>query len=145
MNKLIVLLAAAKVVATPVAASVRDAAFSSSADRSHAESSMFVGMTYGLALDRKTNAREARASFNVARMVRTPSAQFRVGEGLQLAVGAKGNPAFLIGGQEIRIRNDKANLSSGGTIGIAVVGVLAVGAVAAYFALRDPCDHKECE
>ena len=145
MYKLIALLAAANLFATPVAASVREAAFSSSADRSRAESSMFVGINYGVALDRKTNAREARASLKLARMVKTPGAQFRVGEGLGLAAGVKGKAAFLVGGQEIDIKGGKANLSTAGTIAIAVVGVLAIGAVGAYYALRDPCDHKECE
>jgi hypothetical protein len=90
-------------------------------------------------------AREARASFKVARMVKTADAQFRVGDGLALAAARDGGPAFLVGGQEIGRKDGKANLGTTGKVGIVVVAVLAVGAVAAYYALRDPCDHKECE
>jgi len=78
-------------------------------------------------------------------MVKTPDAQFRLGEGLGLGAGANGKPALLTGDREIAIKNRKANLSDAGTIAIVVIGVLAVGAVAAYYALRDPCDYKECE
>lgn len=78
-------------------------------------------------------------------MVKTPDAQFRLGEGLGLAAGANGKPALLTGDREIAIKNRKANLSHAGTIAIVVIGVLAVGAVAAYYALRDPCDYKDCE
>lgn len=145
MKRFVPVLAVASLITAPAAASVRDAAFSSSADRARAETSMFIGINFGVALDRKTNAREARASFKVARMVKTPSAQFRVGEGLELAAGAKGKAAFLVGGQEIDIKYGKANLGTAGTIGIVVVGALAIGGVAAYYALRDPCDYKECE
>jgi hypothetical protein len=132
-------------ITAPAAASVREAAFSSSTDREHAQTSMFIGMNYGISLDRKTNVRKARASLKVARMVRTPNAQFRVGEGFGLAAGANGTPVFLVGSQELGSKRDKANLSTGGTVAIAVVGVLVIGAVAAYYVLRDPCDHKECE
>jgi len=145
MKRFVSVLGIASLMTAPAAASVREAAFSSSADRARAETSMFIGMNYGVALDRKTNAREARASLKLARMVKTPGAQFRVGEGLGLAAGVKGKAAFLVGGQEIDIKGGKANLSTAGTIAIAVVGVLAIGAVGAYYALRDPCDHKECE
>jgi hypothetical protein len=137
--------AIASLITAPAAASVREAAFSSSAERGHAETSMFIGLNYGVSLDRKTNVHKARASFKVARMVTTPNAQFRVGEGFGLAARANGKPMFLVGGQELGNKRDKANLSTGGTVAIAVVGVLVIGAVAAYYALRDPCDHKECE
>ena len=77
-------------------------------------------------------------------MVRTPTAQFRIGEGLGLSPSVNGRGLFLIGGQPIDPK-DKAKLGTAGTVGVVVVGVLAVAAVAAYYALRDPCDHKECE
>ena len=145
MKKCLMLFTMASLLSSPTWGSVREAAFATSADPTRAESSMFIGLNYGVALDRKTNARKARASFMVARMVKTPNAQFRVGEGLALATGGEGRPAFLVGGQEIGRKDGKATLSTAGTLGIVVVGVLAVGAVAAYYALRDPCDHKDCE
>ncbi len=145
MKMFVTVLAVAGLTTAPVAASVRDAAFSSSADRARTERSIFIGMNYGVALDRKTDGREARASFQVAQMVKTSNAQFRVGEGVGLAAGAKGRAALVVGGQEVDLKNGKASLSKGGTIAIVVVGVLALGAVAAYYALRDPCDYKECE
>ena len=145
MKSSVSVLAVASLITAPAAASVREAAFASSADRARAETSMFVGANYSVGLDRKSNSRQGRASLKVAGMVKTPNAQFRLGEGVALAAGAKGKTAFLVGGQEIAIKDGKSNLSTGAAIGIAVVGVLAVGAVAAYYALRDPCDYKECE
>ena len=145
MKKLLTLSTMAGLLASPAWGSVREAAFATSADPKRAESSMFIGLNYGVALDRKTDARAARASFKVARMVRTSDARFRIGEGLELVAARDGGPAFLVGGREIGGKGDKANLSTGGTIAVVTVAVLAVGAVAAYYALRDPCDHKECE
>lgn len=142
----ILVFAAASLVATPVSASVREAAFASSADRAPTEASVFVGLKYGVSLGRSTNAPKVRASFNVARMSKTPNAQLRVTEGVGLTFGAKGKPALLLGGHEIGdLKDRRANLSTGATVAIVTVGVLAVGAVAAYYALRDPCDYKECE
>ena len=145
MKVFVSVLAVASLLTAPVAASVREAAFSSSADRSRTETSMFAGLNYAVAIDRKTNAPKASASLKLAQMVKTQNAQFRVGEGLALASGANGKAALLVGGQQIDIKNGKANLSTAGTIGIVVVGVLVLGAVVAYAALRDPCDYKECE
>lgn len=145
MKELILVIAAASMVASPVSASVREAAFASTADHARIEGSVFVGLRYGVALDQKEDARKARASFNVARMVKTSNAQLRVGDGVGLTLGAKGKPTFLIGGREIDLKDRKANLSTGATVAIVTVGVMAVGAVAAYYALRDPCDYKECE
>lgn len=139
------MMAAASLVATPVSASVRDAAFASTADRARTETSIFVGVKYGVALDHKGATSKARPTFNVARMVKTPDAQLHVGDGVGLTVGAKGKPTFLIDGREIDLQDRKANLSTGATVAIVAVGVLAIGAVVAYYALRDPCDHKECE
>ena len=145
MKNWLTMLTMTSLLASPAWAGVRDAAFGSSADPRPTETSMFVGVNYGVAFDRKASAPKARASFKVARMVKSPNAQFRVGEGLALAAGGDGRPAFLVGGQKIGTKEGKANLGTGGTVAIVVVGVLAVGAVAAYYALRDPCDHKECE
>ena len=145
MKQAVLILAAASLIATPVSASVRDAAFASSADPSRAQTGMFVGFKYGVSVDRRTNAPKGRASFNVARMVKAPDAQLRIDEGVGLALGAKGKPALLVGGQEFDLKDRKANLSTGATVAIVVVGLLAIGAVAAYYALRDPCDYKECE
>jgi hypothetical protein len=145
MKMFMTALAVASLITAPVAASVRDAAFSSAADRARAENSMFIGMNYAVALDRKTDARPAGASLKVARMVKTSNASFHVGDGLGLTVGAKGRAALLVGGQQIQLEKEQANLSKGATIGFAIVGLLVVGAAVAYFALRDPCDHKECE
>ena len=146
MKEAVLVFAAASLVASPVSATVREAAFSSSADRATTEASVFVGFKYRVSVDPKTTAPKARASFNVARMIMTSDAQLRTGEGVGLALGANRKPALLLGGQEIDLKGRQANLSTEATIAIVAVGVLAVGAVAAYYALRDPCDHgKECE
>lgn len=139
------ILAVASLIAAPAGASVREAAFASSADRTRAETSMFVGMNYQLDLSGKLHPGKGRASLKVAGMVKSPNAQFRIGEGLALAPKAKGKPTFLVGGQELRVEDDRANLSKGATVGVIVVGVLAVAAAAAYLALRDPCDGRDCE
>jgi hypothetical protein len=145
MKKWLTMFTTACLLASPAWAGVRDAAFATSADPTRAESSMFIGLNYGVAFDRKARARHVRASFKVARMVKTSDAQFRVGEGLALTAAKDGVPTFHVGGQDIGSKAGKANLNTGGTVAIAVVAVLAVGAVAAYYALRDPCDHRECE
>lgn len=97
MKMFVTVLAVASLTTAPVAASVRDAAFSSSADRVRAERSLFIGMNYGVALDRRTDTREPRASFKVAQMVKKSNAQFRVGDGIGLAAGAKGRAALAVG------------------------------------------------
>lgn len=144
MKSTVSVLAVASLVTAPAGASVRDAAFATGADRARAETGVFIGVNHKVTFGRRANAREVRTSFNIAPMVRASDAQYRIGEGLGFAPAANGKATFLIGGQPIDTK-DKANLSTAGTVSIVVVGVLAVGAVAAYYALRDPCDHKECE
>ena len=145
MYKPIAFLAMTSLLTSPVLGSVREAAFSSSSDRHGSQNSMFAGATYRVGFDRRSGEPRGRASLNVAGMTRTPTADFKIGQGLEIRGGRTGKPAFLLGGREIDLKNRKANLSSGATIAIVAVGVLAVGAVVTYYALRDPCDHKECE
>ena len=106
---------------------------------------MFAGVTYRVGLDRRTSEARGRASLAFTGMKRTPTDDFKFRQGIELSLGRTGKPALYLAGQDLGQVKAKANLSSTATIGIVVVGVLAIGAVAAYYALRDPCDYKECE
>lgn len=145
MTKLTALIAMASLIAAPATAGVRDAAFANSSDRMPTQASVFAGATYSVALNRGTKRARGYASLRLSGMTRSwNGAQLQVGQGAELRLGAHGRPMLLAGGQEIDQLTRRSNLS-GGTVAVIVVGVLAVGAAAAYFALRDPCDHKECE
>ena len=145
MNKLPTLFVMISLSASPAWGSVREAAFASSADRPAAQTSMFAGATYRVGLDRRTSEARGRASLAFIGMTRTPTNDIKFRHGIELSQGQTGKPALYLAGQDLGQVKAKANLSSTATIGLVVVGVLAIGAVAAYYALRDPCDYKECE
>jgi hypothetical protein len=128
VKKLVSLLALTSLAATPVSASVRDAAFASTADRSAATTSLFVGATYRVGLHPRDEARKGRASLMVAGMKMTPaSAGIRFGKGLELTSGKTGKPALHIAGQDISQFERKANLGTGGAIAIGLGVALLVG------------------
>jgi hypothetical protein len=145
MKTSVSVLAVASLIAAPADASVRDAAFASSADRARAESSIFIGANYGVSLGRKTNAGKARASFKIAGMVKDGNAQFRLGEGLALTAGTQGKPAFLIGGQDIGAMKGKANLGTGGTVALVVVGLAVIGGAVAALAIYERHENENGE
>jgi hypothetical protein len=145
MNRFVTSSIMASLIAAPASAAVRDAAFASSSDRMPTQASVFAGATYSVALNRGSKGAQGYASLRLSGMTRSwNGARLQVGQGAELRLGAQGRPMLLAGGQEIDQLKRRSNLS-GGTVAVIVVGVLAVGAAAAYFALRDPCDHKQCE
>lgn len=142
MKKLIALLAMTSLSATPVAASVRDAAFSSSADHAQTQTGMFVGVHYRISSKRDASAPTGRASFKMSGMALTPGASdIRFSEGLELTAGKTGKPAFLVGGSDLGEMQKSLKLSGGATAAIVVVGVavIAAGIFAAMY-----CD-SHCE
>ena len=129
MQKLIALLALTGLSSAPVAASVRDAAFSSSADRGQAQTGMFVGVSYRVSSGHQTNAPQARASLKMSGMMFTPgTSDLRFSEGFELAAGKSGKPAFLVGGSDIGDMRKSLKLSGGATAAIVAVGVVVVAA-----------------
>lgn len=128
MKKLIALLAMTSLFASPVSASVRDAAFSSSADNAKARTGMFVGLHYRVSSDRHSSTPQGRASLKMSGMVVTPgTSDLQFSEGFELAAGKTGKPAFLVGGSDIGEMHKSLKLSGGATAMIVVVGVAVIG------------------
>jgi hypothetical protein len=148
MKTFVSVLVVASLVATPAAASVRDAAFASSADRGRAETSMFVGVSYRVTSNHRTSAPQGRASFKMSGMAHTPgTSDFKFGHGLEISSGETGKPALFVAGHDVGQLDRKAHLSGGNTA-LIVVGVLVVAAaVAAVVVVNelDECGGNECE
>ena len=148
MRKFISALTVASLTAAPVSASVREAAFASSADSYTSTTSLFVGANYRVGLHPKERPRNGRASLKIAGVTMTPaSAEVRFGQGLELTGGTSGRPALLVAGQDVRELKKRAQLSSGGKIAIAAGVVVLLGAVAFGIWALDAtyCDRNECE
>jgi hypothetical protein len=146
MNKLIALLAMASLSATPAAASVRDAAFSSSADPAQVRTGVFVGAHYRLSFHRDASAPQGRASFKLSGMAHTPGASdLKLGSGLEIAGGKSGKPALFVAGRDADKLGDQARLGSGGTIALVVVGLVVVAGSVAALAIDDRLDRQNSE
>ena len=142
MNKLITLSAMTSLLASPAWGSVREAAFASSADRHVAQTSMFAGATYRVALDLRTSEPRDRASLKLAGMSQVPgSSEIRFGQGLELTGGQTGKPALHLAGQDIGQLNTKAQLSGTGTA-LIIGGVIVLGVVVALVAADIHHDNK---
>ena len=142
MNKLLTLLTMTSLLASPAVGSVKDAAFASSSDRHGAQTSMFAGATYSVALDRRTHEKRERASLKFAGMSHVPgSSEIRFGDGLELTSGRTGRPALHIAGQDVGQLNAKAQLSGTGTA-LIIGGVIVVGVVVALVASDLHHDNK---
>jgi hypothetical protein len=128
MKTIASILTIASLASAPATAGVRDAAFAFSSDRAPAHTSMFVGATYRVGVDRTVGKAKGRASLRIAGMAMTPgSADVRFAQGLELTAGRAGKPALHIAGQDIGQIKRKANLGTGGAIAIGVGVVLLVG------------------
>ena len=144
MQKLTALLAITSLLGTPAVAGVRDAAFASSADSHAARTSMFAGVTHRVGLDRRTRARDG-AALAVTGVMRTPSASFKFGHGLEFSHGRTGKAALFLGGQDVGQFNKKAGMN-GGTTAVIVGGLLLVAAVGAAVAISEATKCEEdCE
>ena len=135
------ILAVASLAGAPVAASVRDAAFSSSSDRAEVRTSVFAGATYRVGLDQVSSKPVGRASLKIGGMTRVPGSTYaKFANGFEITGGRTGRPALHLGGMEIGDIERKANLSSGAAIAVGV-GVLLV---AGLLVLATYCDN-DCE
>lgn len=130
MNRLIAMLSMSSLVASPAMASVRAAAYASTADRHSAQTSLFAGATYRIGFDRRDSRQRGRAAINIAGMSRTPTAEFRVGQGLELTGGKGGKPTLSLAGQDLGQFKQRAQLK-GTTTALIIGGVVLVGVVAA--------------
>ena len=140
MKKLISLFAVASLIASPVAATVREAAFATSADRHATQTSMFVGATYRVGLNERTAGIRGRASLAFTGMTRTPTNDFKFRHVLELSRGQTGKPSLYLAGRDIGEVERKANLSTGAGIAIGLGVLLVAGAVV----LATYCDN-DCE
>jgi hypothetical protein len=149
MKKLIALLAMTSLSATPAAASVRDVAFSSSADQARAQTSMFAGASYRVVLGGTGENPRSRASLKLSGMMKVPGAsEIRFGQGLEVARGIAGKPALFVAGRDVGKLGDQARLGSGGTIALVVVGLVVVAGGAAALAIDardDRLDRQNVE
>lgn len=127
---------------TPALANDRSAAFAGASDRSPVQTSMFVGARFKFGFDRKANAPRYRASLGISGMARDPgTAQFRVGEGIELALTGKKKPTLYMGGSDVGEMWRTARLSGGGKTALIVVGAVALLGGAALLVL----DSARCE
>ena len=141
MKLLASILAIAGLAGAPVAASVRDAAFSSSADRAETRTSVFAGATYRVGLNGKSRKPVGRASLKIAGMTKvagSPYAQFA--NGFEITGGKTGQPALHLGATDIGDIERRANLSTGASVAIGVGVLLVVG----LLVLTTYCDN-DCE
>lgn len=146
VKKLVSLLAISGLFASPAVASVREAAFASSADQSSAQTSLFIGATYRVGLHRRTSDSKGRIAFKLSGMALAPDgSRLRIGNGLEIAGGRTSKPSFFLAGREIDTSRQKSNLSSGAAIGIGIGVVLIAGAVFLATYCDNDCDNAKNE
>lgn len=147
MKKFLVLLAMASFVTTPAFASARDAAFASSLDRPDGQRSMFAGATYRVGFGQGARQSRGRAALTLTGMTRAPTAEVRLGQGLELAGGSSGRPTLYLAGQEMREVSKQANMSTGGkiAIGVGVIALIGAVVVGAIWYDATKCDRQDCE
>ena len=147
MQKFLILLAMTSLATTPAFASARDAAFASSLDRPDGQRSMFVGATYRVGFGQGARESRGRAALTLTGMTRAPTAEVRLGQGLELAGGSKGQPTLYLAGHEMSELGKQANLSTGGkiAIGIGVVALIGAVVVGAMWYDATKCDRQDCE
>ena len=146
MKHFLAFTAMTSLIVSPLSASVRDAAFASSADPSTAQTSVFAGATYKVGLDRRSGEPRGRASLKLAGMVK-PSAygQARFSDGLEIASGRTGKPALHLAGRDVGELNQKANLGTVGTAAIVVVEVAVAAAVVVALLIDERLDRQNQE
>ncbi|MEO7654576.1 MAG: hypothetical protein ABIS23_02695 [Sphingomicrobium sp.] len=141
-----ILLAMASLPLSPAAASVRDAAFSSSADQTYAQTSIFAGASYRLTLGRSGDTPRSRASLKLSGMKTAPGAsEFKFGQGLEIAAGKAGKPTLYVAGRKAEKLGDRANLGTGGTVALVVVGVVVAAGVVAALLIDERLDRQNTE
>ena len=146
VKRLVSLLATSGLFASPAVASVREAAFASSADQSSAQTSLFIGATYRVGLQRRTSDPKGRVAVKLSGMALAPrSSWLRIGDGLEVAGGRSGKPSLSLAGRDLGTVRQKSNLSGGAAIGIGVGVVLIAGAVFLATYCDNDCDNAKNE
>ncbi len=146
MKRPMFLLAMASLPLSPAAASVRDAAFASSADQTYAQTSIFAGATYRLNLGRPGDAPRGRASFKLSGMKTAPGAsEIKFGQGLEIAAGKTGKPTLFVAGRQAETLGNRANLGTGGTVALVVVGVVVAAGVVVALLIDERLDRQNTE
>ena len=147
MKQLVTLLAMLS-MAIPASASVREAAFATSADRTQAQTSMFAGATIHVGIDRRTSE-APRAALKFSGMAHTPGmTDLRLGQGLEIAGGETGKPAVHLAGQDVGQLQQRANLSGGAKTALIIGGIVVAGLVIAFATMDPPAifeDDCECD
>ena len=133
----------ASLIISPAAASVRDAAFSTSSDRPAAQTSMFAGATYRIDFDRRKNEPRGRASLKLSGMATSPgSSAIRFSDGLEISGGQSGKPAVYLAGRDLGQLKRKAELSGSGTA--LIIGGIVVLAVVVVLVASDVHHDNKC-
>lgn len=146
VKKLVSLLVISGLFASPASAGVREAAFASSSDQGSAQTSLFLGATYRVGLDRRTRAPKGRVAIKLSGMALTPGASaLRIGNGFEVAGGKGGKPSFFLAGRDIGTFRQESSLSSGAAIGIGIGVVLIAGAVFLATYCDNDCDNARNE
>lgn len=147
MLKFISVIAVASLAAAPLAASVREAAFSTSADRPAIQTSVFAGTTYRMGLDRRVSKAPGRLSLKLSGMAWSPAtAELRLGQGLEFGAGNSGKPALLVGGKDIGSMHKAAKLNGTTTAVVVVLGAaILVGAIFLATHCDNDCDNARRE
>ena len=146
MKHLIGFVTSAAMLATPVAASPRDAAFSSTDERAQPRNSTFVGATYRIGLDRGTGKPHGRASLQVSAMTSAPDASvLRIGQGLELSGAKGGKPALFIAGRDVGELGNRNRLSTGATVALVVVGIVVVAGGVVALLIDERLDRQNQE
>ena len=145
MKKPILLLALSSLAMSPAEASVRDAALFSSSEQAQARTSLFAGATYRVQFGGRGEPPRSRASLKLSGMTIAPGAsKFRFGEGVEVA-GKAGAPVLSIAGRDAGKIGERANLSTGATVAIVVVGAVVVAGVVAALLIDERLDRQNTE
>lgn len=147
MNKLLALVAATSLTASPAWGTVREAAYASSADNAQVRTGMFTGATYSIGFDRAGNSPRGRASFKLSGMTSRPgTSELRFGQGIEISTSRSGKPALLVGGADVGELRESAKLNGTATAAVVVVGVILVaGAIFLATNCDNDCDNARNE
>ena len=141
-----ILLAMVSLPLSPAAASVRDAAFASSADQTHAQASIFAGATYRLNLGRAAEGPRGRASLKLSGMKAAPrTSEIKFGQGLEITAGKTGKPALLVAGRSTENLGNRSNLGTGGKVALVVIGAVVVAGVVVALLIDERLDRQNTE
>ena len=115
-------------LAQPACAGVREAAFGSSSDQPVTRAGMFVGATYRVGFDGRSDPPKGQASLNIAGVTQPNGGAFRLRPGLELAGSSRGQIRMSLGGVPAEQLEKRLNMSGGVKTALVIGGaVLLVG------------------